>query len=447
MALTRLLRALPRLARMPAPEMLALSYGGFILLGTLLLKLPVSVTRPITWMDAFFTSTSAVTVTGLAVLDTGSDFTLFGQAVILCLIQFGGLGLMTFAVLLLTALGVSVGLPQQVVLREELGQSSLKGLRRLAMLVFRIAIVCELAGVALLAIPFIRDLGVAQGLWSAVFHSVSAFNNAGFGLWPDSLVRYVGDPLVILPISALFIVGGIGFIVIGDIWRERRWRTLSLHSKLMLVGTLGLILWGWLTIAALEWTNPATLGPLSVEGKVLGAFFQGVSPRTAGFNSVDIAGLHDASVLVVILLMLVGGGSTSTAGGIKVTSFFVLLLTVTAFFKRRTTLHIYGRSIGFESVFRVMALTATSLLIVLTGIFIVSISHDGEIFDLIFEVASAFGTVGLTRGSTAELDTTGRLVIILIMFIGRVGPLTLGFLLATRVVPRVRYPEGQVFLG
>jgi trk system potassium uptake protein TrkH len=288
---------------------------------------------------------------------------------------------------------------------------------------------------------------VAQGLWFAVFHSVSAFNNAGFGLWPDSLVRYVGDPLVILPIAALFIVGGIGFIVIADIWQERRWRTLSLHSKLMLVGTLGLILWGWVTIAVLEWTNPATLGPLNVEGKVLGAFFQGVSPRTAGFNSVDIAGLHDASVLVVILLMLVGGGSTSTAGGIKVTSFFVLLLTVAAFFKRRTTLHIYGRSIGFESVFRVMALTATSLLIVLTGIFIVSISHDGEIFDLIFEVASAFGTVGMTRGSTAELDTTGRLVIILIMFIGRVGPLTLGFLLATRMVPRVRYPEGQVFLG
>ena len=197
----------------------------------------------------------------------------------------------------------------------------------------------------------------------------------------------------------------------------------------------------------LEWTNPRTLGPLDIDGKILGAFFQGVSPRTAGFNSVDMSGIHDSTSLVVILLMLVGGGSTSTAGGVKVTSFLVLLLTVAAFFRRRLTLRIFNRSIGFESVFRVMALTAISMLIVLTGIFIISISHDGAIFNLVFEVASAFGTVGLTRGATAELDTVGRLVIIVIMFIGRVGPLTLGFVLATRVVPRVRYPEGQIFLG
>lgn len=432
---------------MPAPEMLALAYGAFILTGTLLLKLPVATTRPIDWMDAFFTATSAVTVTGLAVIDTGTDLTLFGQIVVMVLIQLGGLGLMTFAVLLLTALGVSVGLPQRVVLREELGQSSLHDLMRLASLVFRIALFCEAAGFIVLSVPFVRDYGLAQGLWAALFHTVSAFNNAGFSLWSDSLTRYVADPLVILPISALFITGGIGFIVIGDLWAHRAWRPLSLHSKLMLVGTLGLILWGWFSIAFLEWTNPRTLGELSLGGKILGSFFQGVSPRTAGFNSVDIGGLHDSTSLVVILLMLVGGGSTSTAGGIKVTSFFVLLLTVVAFFRRRTNLRIYNRSLGFESVFRVMALTAVSMLIVLSGIFVVSISHDGEIFDLIFEVASAFGTTGLSRGSTGELDTTGRLVIIAIMFIGRVGPLTLGFLLATRVVPRVRYPEAQVFLG
>ncbi|MGI3170052.1 TrkH family potassium uptake protein [Pseudooceanicola sp. C21-150M6] len=445
--IARLLRALPRLTKMPAPEMLALSYAGFIFLGTLLLKLPVSTRDSLSWMEAFFTSTSAVTVTGLAVVDTAGEFTIFGQFVILLLIQFGGLGLMTFAMLLLTALGVSVGLPQQVVLREELGQSSLHDLMQLAALVLRVAMVVEGGGALLLCIPFIRDYGFWQGAWAAIFHSVSAFNNAGFALWPDSLTRYVADPLVILPISASFIIGGIGFIVIGDIWQRRRWRTLSLHSKLMLVGTLGLILWGWFTFAVLEWTNPATLGPLGLGGKLLGAFFQGVSPRTAGFNSVDLAHVHDSTSLVVILLMLVGGGSTSTAGGIKVTSFFVLILTVIAFFKRRTSLHIFNRSIGFESVFRVMALTALSMLIVLTALFVVSISHDGAMFNLVFEVASAFGTVGLTRGSTAELDTVGRLVIIFVMFIGRVGPLTLGFLLATRVVPRVRYSEGQVFLG
>lgn len=447
MSLDRMLKRIARFTRMPAPEMLALAYAGFILAGTLLLMTPWATTRPISWMDAIFTSTSAVTVTGLAVLDTGTDLTFFGQCVVLVLIQLGGLGLMTFAVLLLAALGVSVGLPQRVVLREELGQSSLHDLMRLASLVFRVALVCEAGGVLILSVPFIRDYGVAEGLWAALFHTVSAFNNAGFSLWSDSLMRYVDDPLVILPISALFIVGGIGFIVIGDLWEHRKWRPLSLHSKLMLVGTLGLILWGWVSIAVLEWHNPRTLGDLSLGGKILGSFFQGVSPRTAGFNSVDIGGLHDSTSLIVILLMLVGGGSTSTAGGIKVTSFFVLLLTIVAFFRRRTNLRIYNRSIGFESVFRVMALTAVSMLIVLSGIFIVSISHDGEIFDLIFEVASAFGTTGLSRGSTGELDTTGRIVLILIMFIGRVGPLTLGFLLATRMVPRVRYPEAQVFLG
>ena len=447
MSIAGLLRRLPRLARMPAPEMLALAYGGMILLGTVLLRLPMSTTRPITWMDALFTSTSAVTVTGLAVLDTGSDFTLFGQAVILGLIQFGGLGLMTFAVLLLTALGISVGLPQRIILREELGQSSLKDLMKLATLVFRVALLAELFGIAILSIPFIRDLGLWQGLWAAVFHSISAFNNAGFALWPDSLTRYAGESLVILPVALLLMVGGIGFIVIGDVWQKRGWQRLTLHSKLMLVGTAGLVLWGWLSIGILEWTNPATLGPMSWDDKLLAAFFQGVSPRTAGFNSVDIGAMHESTSLVVILLMLVGGGSTSTAGGIKVTTLVVLLLTMIAFFKRRTMLRVYNRSLGAESVFRVMALTAISILIVMTALFILSIGHEGNIFNLAFEVASAFGTVGLSRGTTGELDTLGRVIIIAVMFIGRVGPLTLGFLLATRAVPRVRYPAGQVYLG
>lgn len=447
MALRDLLRGLPRLARMPAPQMLALAYALLVVLGTLLLKLPAARTLPLSWLDAFFTSTSAVTVTGLAVADTGTHFTFFGQLVILLLIQLGGLGLMTFAVLLLTALGVSVGLPQRVVLREELGQSSLHNLVKLAGLVLRIALVVEAIGAVLLAYPFTRDLGLWPGIWAAVFHSVSAFNNAGFALWPDSLVRYVGDPVVNIVIAAQFILGGIGFIVIGDIWQKRTWRRLTLHSKLMLGGSAVLILWGWLVIAVLEWTNPGTLGPLSFGGKLLASFFQGVSPRTAGFNTVDIGAMHDPTALVVILLMLVGGGSTSTAGGIKVTTFIVLVLTMIAFFKRRTALHIFGRTLGFESVFRVMALTAVSLLIVMTAIFAISISHDGTIFDLGFEVASAFGTVGLTRGATSELDTFGQCLIMAVMFIGRVGPLTLGFLLATRSVPRVRYPEGQVFLG
>ena len=238
-----------------------------------------------------------------------------------------------------------------------------------------------------------------------------------------------------------------GFIVVGDVYQQRSWRKLTLHSKLMLIGTAVLIVWGVVVFALLEWTNPATLGPLSTGDKLWASWFQGVTPRTAGFNTVDIAGMHDSSTMLTMTLMLVGGGSTSTAGGIKVTTLCVLILATVAFFRRQTSLHAFGRSLGVEEVMKVMALTTISMLLVLTGIFVISISHDGEFLDLAFEVTSAFGTVGLSRGTTGELDTLGRTIIIAIMFIGRVGPLAIGFFLATRSVPRVKYPAGQIYLG
>ncbi len=425
-----------------------LIYLSLIVVGALVLWLPISNTTGISLSDAFFTSTSAVTVTGLAVVDTGSSFTFFGQAVLAILIQMGGLGLMTFAALVLSALGIPVGMPQRIILREDLNQSTLHNLTTFVRVILKIAILIELIGAALLCIVFVPEFGWGHGIWQAVFHSVSAFNNAGFGLFPDSLTRWVADPIVNTVIPTLFILGGIGFIVLADIWDKRNWRLLNLHSKLMLVGSVILIFWAWIIFAALEWNNPGTLGQLGTTGsRIWASWFQAVSPRTAGFNTIDYANIHESTALMTMTLMLVGGGSTSTAGGIKVTTLIVLILATIAFFRRSKNLHAFGRSMGAEEVFKVMALTTMSILLVMFGIFIMSISHDGEFIDLAFEVTSAFGTVGLSLGATGELDGVGRAMIILMMFLGRVGPLTLGFFLATRSVPRVRYPEGKVYLG
>lgn len=441
----RLLRRI-RSFKLPPPALLCVFYIAIIIVGALLLWLPVSHDGSINLQEAVFTSTSAVTVTGLVLSDTGAAFTGFGQAIIAILIQLGGLGLMTFAVLLLGALGIPVGMPHRLILREDLNQTSLANLTYLAKIILVIALICEGIGAVCLMFVFVPQFGW-NGIWQAVFHSISSFNNAGFALHPDSLSQWVGDPVVNIVISALFILGGLGFIVVGDIYQKRKWRKLTLHSKLMLVGTAVLIVWGTVVFGLLEWSNPKTLGPLSVGDKLWASWFQGVTPRTAGFNTINTGGMHDSSTLLTMTLMLVGGGSTSTAGGIKVTTLCVLIMATIAFFRRQTTLHMFGRSLGVEEVMKVLALTTISMILVLSAIFLISISHDGDFMDLAFEVTSAFGTVGLSRGATGTLDGFGQAVIIFTMFIGRVGPLAIGFFLATRSKPRVKYPAGAIYLG
>jgi trk system potassium uptake protein TrkH len=421
---------------------------SLVVVGGLLLWSPLSQTGGVTLSDALFTSTSAVTVTGLIVVDPGTSFTLFGQVVIAILIQLGGLGLMSFAVLVLLALRIPIGLPQRLILREDLNQSSFSNLTKLVAAILRISLIVEGVGALLLWTVFIPAYGFWPGLWHGIFHSISAFNNAGFALFPDSLMQWVDNPVVNLVISFEFILGGIGFVVLADIWQKRQWNPLMLHTKIMLAGTVVLILWAWLGFAVLEWSNPGTLAGLeTTSARLWASWFQAVTPRTAGFNTLDTQAMHESTTLMTMTLMLVGGGSTSTAGGIKVTTLIVLVMATIAFFRRQTMLNIFGRSLGLEEVFKVMALTTISILLVLSGIFIMSISHDGEFLDLAFEVTSAFGTVGMSRGITPELDSIGRTVIMLVMFLGRVGPLTIGFFLATQSVPRVKYPEGQVYLG
>ncbi|WP_375260581.1 TrkH family potassium uptake protein [Palleronia sp.] len=436
------------LKRLPPPGLLAVIYLAFISIGAVALKLPISVTEPITWSDALFTSTSAVTVTGLIVVDTPEAFTLFGQGVLLVLMQMGGLGLMTFAALVLIALGIPIGVPQMVVLREDLNQTSISNLLSLVRIILRLAFTLEAIAFLLLATSFVPDHGWGMGLWHALFHSISAFNNAGFSSFSDSLIGYVADPVVNITVTSLFIVSGIGFVVLADIRAKRSWRRLSLHSKLMLAGTPVLIILAFVTFAALEWRNPGTLGALETTfAKLQAAYFQAVTPRTAGFNTINTSAMRDSTALMTIMLMIIGGGSTSTAGGIKLTSAIVLLMATLAFFKRRRELNMFGRALGAAEVLKVMALLTVSIITIILSIFLLSIVNNSGFLPLAFEAASAFGTVGMSMGATGTLEGWGRGVIMVLMFLGRVGPLVLGFFLATQGHPMVRYPKGQVYLG
>jgi len=437
-----------RTIELPPTAVLILLYVLLIVTGTLMLMLPAASVEPIGWSDALFTATSAVTVTGLVVVETGSRFTLLGEAVILVLIQLGGLGIITFAVLVLCMLGLPISLQHRRYLRDELHQTSMSDLLRMALMILRVVVVFELLGMIMLAMVFVPAFGWREGVWQALFHTVSAFNNAGFFLWPDSLARWAGDPIVNVTVPLLFVAGGIGFSVLSDLQHSRRWSRFSLHTKLTLAGTAGLTLWSVVTFAVIEWDNPGTLGQLAGPGeRLMASLFQALTPRSAGFTTVDTAMLEDSSVLMFILLMLIGGGSTSTAGGIKVTTFVVMLLATAAYFRRRSHPVAFRRSLGGEEVMKVLALISLSLVLVMTATFILTLTQDQPFLDLLFEVASAFGTAGLSLGATEVLDGLGRAVLVVLMLIGRLGPLALGLFLATRVPPRVRYPDGRIFLG
>lgn len=444
--LLRLLRH--RLNRMPPPAVLALSYLALVVMGGLALMLPFAATRPLTMLEALFSSTSAVTVTGLSVIDVEHVLTFWGQLILLILVQLGGLGLMSFAVLVFSALGMPIGLTHKSYLREDLNQTSFNKLTAMVAEIFRAVLAAEIIGAMLLCLVFVPEFGLIRGGWHAIFHSISAFNNAGFSTFSEGLTRYPINPIINIVIPALFIFGGLGYLVVMDVQHRKFWRGWTLHTRLMLVGTLALIVLGVGLTAILEWNNPKTLAQFSSPiSRLTVAWFQGVTTRTAGFSTTDIGGLHDSTSLLYIALMTIGGGPTSTASGIKVTTMMVMLLATLAFFRRRTEIWAFGRSIGLDEVLKVMALIAIAAMLNFISVFLMAATHDGQFLDFSFEVASAFSNTGLSRNYTGDLSPFGRIVIIVIMFLGRVGPLTLGFFLATRTMPRVRYPEGQVHLG
>lgn len=439
-----------RLWRLTPPQVLISSFVALSLIGAFLLKLPFASNEPTTWLQALFTSVSASTVTGLVVVDTGTHFTIYGQLILLALMQLGGLGLMTFGVFIIhLTKGGSLSMSERIVVSEALNQPGQADLMRQMTWLIGFTVTMELVGTALLAAHWVPQMGWQQGWYYSFFHAISAFNNAGFGLASDSLTADVGSSVVNIIISALFISGGIGFVVVLDMLHKQRFRDYALHTKLMVIGTLVINLIAMAILLLLEYGNPDTLGGLpSLADKLWAAWFQAVTPRTAGFNSIDIGALLPASAFFIMGMMFIGGGSGSTASGIKLSTFIVLLLATRSFFFRQERPVIFGRSLGSEVVLKALAITIVSLFCILTGTFLLALSESEATFlDLAFEAVSAFATVGLSRGVTADLSPIGQYIIMALMLVGRVGPITLAFLLTRRHSNRIRYPDGQVNVG
>lgn len=429
------------------PQVLALGFGLVIFFGMIGLKLPWSTVEPISWLDAAFTSTSAVTVTGLIVVDTGTAFTVFGQIILMILIQIGGLGLMTFAVMTIMLLRKKIGLKERILIQESLNQTSIGGVVRLIKTLFCFAIIIETIAALLLAIRWVPEHGWGFGLLTSFFHSISAFNNAGFSLWSDSLSGYVGDPVINIIITALFITGGIGFTVIYEIMTKKKARQYSLHTKVMLVGTLLVNIIAMITIFLLEYQNPETLGVLSTQDQLWASYFQAVTPRTAGFNSIDISAMNDNSLLLTILLMFIGAGSASTGSGVKLTTFIIIFIAVFSYLRGKNEVQLFRSSIPLNIIHRSLAIIVISLIMIFSAIFLLSLTENTSIFLIAFEAFSAFGTVGLSIGLTEQLSDLGKPIIMALMFIGRVGPLTVAFALAKSVKPKISYPKGDIFTG
>ncbi|MEW6181896.1 MAG: TrkH family potassium uptake protein [Bacillota bacterium] len=442
-------KPLRRKFRISPPQMLVLGFAALICIGTLLLDNAWATKNgiPPGFLTALFTSTSAVCVTGLVVVDTGTYWSTFGQAVILLLIQLGGLGIMTSATIFSILLGRQIGLKERLLIREGLSQINVAGVVRLVRYVVLFTVAIEVFFAAVLALRLSQDFHGPEYLWFGLFHAVSAFNNAGFDLFGDfrSITGYVADPFVTLGIAFPIIIGGLGFSVINEIISRRKWRRYSLHAKLTLVTTALLLIAGTLIFLALEHTN--TLRGLSWPVQLLASFFQSVTPRTAGYNSVNIGALYPATLFFICFIMFIGASPGSTGGGIKTTTFAVLGLSVASLSGGRGEIEVFGRRIPFAQVLKALAIFLLGLLWIGLAVFVLLMVEHKALLKLLFEAVSAFGTVGLSTGITPELTPAGRIVIILTMFIGRLGPLTVAFALAQRRHALYRRPEEHIIVG
>lgn len=439
------------------PErVLALGFFILIVVGTALLCLPAASVsgKSCGWMNALFTSTSAVCVTGLVAVDTGSSWSLFGKTVLMVLIQAGGLGFMIFATLVMAALGRRISLRNRVLIRESMNVSTLGGLVRLSGLYGALALGIEMTGACMLALRFVPQYGWGTGLFYSLFHAVSAFCNAGFDLFGQyaSLTAFTDDPLVLLTISMLIILGGIGFSVMfectASVAEKRR---LSLHSKLVLLASGILLGAGTLVYAVLEWQNPGTLGSMTPGEKLLNAFFQSVTMRTAGFNTVSLIDMQPASKLFSALLMFVGASPASTGGGVKTTTLLVLLLAVRAVSRGDQDIVCMGKQLPWDTVRRALAVVMISLFILLGSLTVLTVLEPEQDFlDLLMEAASAFATVGVSSLGTPNLHLSSKILLIPMMFFGRVGPLTLAVAMAGKQngeKKHIRYPEEKLMIG
>ncbi|WP_258360018.1 TrkH family potassium uptake protein [Moorella sulfitireducens] len=430
---------------------MALGFGVVIATGTILLSLPIASQsgQPVAVIDALFTATSATAVTGLVTVDTQTTYSLFGELVILALIQTGGLGFMTLSTLVALLLGKRITLKERLVIQEAMNQLTVEGVVRLSKYVLIFTLFAEGLGALLLSIRFSSQMPLGQAIYFGIFHAVSAFCNAGFDLFSKSLVDYRGDLLVNMVITLLIIFGGLGFSVVAGIYTKRSWQRLSLHSKIVIRTTLLLIATATVIIFLLEYTNTKTLAPLPLGEKILASYFQAVTPRTAGFNTLVIGDLRPVTLLFIIILMFIGASPGSTGGGIKTTTFAAIAVAVWTIIRGNVDIEVFGRRLPRGTVLKALAIAAVSLLLVVTVTGILLITEQADMQMVLFEVTSAFGTVGLSMGLTPKLTVTGKLLIIATMFTGRVGPLTLAFAIAQRLGRQgiKHYPEERIIVG
>jgi len=436
------------------PSLLTLIYGfaALIAAGTILLILPIS-SKSGEWtsfVDALFTATSGVCVTGLAVVDTLDYWNLFGQAVVLILIQLGGFGFMTSTTIALVALGRRIGLRERLLIGESIGLSTLGGLIRIVkgMLIFTLA--AEVIGAVIFFIRFSSEYSFGLAIWKSVFQSVSAFNNAGFDLFGGfrSISGYHGDYLVVLTTAALVFLGGISFLVVQDAIKSHSLKKLSLDSKMVLSVTAILLTMGMAVVLLTEYGNPNTLGVMPLSEKLLNAFFQSVTSRTAGFSTMNMADMANYALFFIMLLMFVGGASGSAAGGVKVNTFGLVLATIWSSIRGREHPGAFNKEFMNQQIFRALAVIMISIGFVFVVVFLLTVTESFDFLKILFEAVSAFGTVGLSTGITPDLSVAGRLLITALMFAGRLGPLTLTLALVKKQRPtKYRYSREVVRIG
>ncbi len=455
MRLYRLWARRPRRSLSPT-QVIALSFAMIILAGALLLTLPQASRDGIScgFRPALFTATSATCVTGLVLYDTWTQWSAFGQIVILCLIEVGGLGFMTAASFVIFLLRKRVGLRKRMIMAQSLSVNDIEGVVRLQKWVLCGSLAIQLTGALVLFFRFLPEFGWQKAAWWGVFHSVSAFCNAGFDVFGsvapgDSMITFHSDGIVSITLMSLIILGGLGFFVWEEIVRVRSWRKFSVYTKLVLLMSAVLILGGAAGFCILEWSNPQTLGAMPVPQKILNGFFQSVTVRTAGFASIDQAGLTDAGKALSMVLMLIGGSSGSTAGGLKTVTAVVLLLFIWSRIRSRSTVCVFKRTVPDRQVMDAMTIACIMVSLSLFGGIFISATSPIGFTDGLYEAVSALATVGLTAGATTNLSLPAQILIIIYMYFGRVGVLTLslGFLMGSRTEERYRYAHTNLLIG
>lgn len=440
-------------------QFLTVSFLVIIGVGGLLLSLPLSAAtgREVSLLDAFFTAVSAVCVTGLIVVDTPVDLSVFGQVVVMLLIQAGGLGYMTVSTVLVSALGRTVTLQERLTLQEALNAHDMEGLVRFAATVLKLTLAFELTGALLLTLWWSSSLGAAKAAWFGLFHAVSAFNNAGFALWSDSLMSARGDVMVNFVITTLIVAGGLGFFVWAELLGARTRRVkLSVHTRLVVVATAVLLVAGTVAFAVLEWSNPRTLAGLPFGEKVLAAYFQSVTARTAGFNTIDIGAMTAPALFVMMALMFIGASPGGTGGGVKTSTFSITLAALWSTVRGEDDTVIFKRRLAPELVAKAFFISLIAFVTMNAVAWLLLLAEGRDLLKSLFETTSAFGTVGLSMGEagapvslSAFFSPVGKLLMMLMMFVGRLGPLTLAIAVARRsaVQPKIRYPEGKILVG